>query len=182
MEVLSEEFPSRVVEKLGRQKFARKIDAKQEYEQYTQELAPYMEELKKAQAKKEAAEWKKMEKEAGVSSRVPTDIKEHKVIMNYLLKRGEITKRQAEGLREWEKVDNHVGARRRKFLEPHTLQGSLSEKIQKVKKILNTLGNTRIEARQLERVKHNEGVRQRNEEKRERGCLQTAQGRKEKRS
>ena len=83
----SEQFPSRIVEKLGRQRFAQKIEAKQEYDQYTQELAPYMEELKKAQAKKEAAEWKKMEKEAGVSSRVPADIKEHKVIMNYLLKR-----------------------------------------------------------------------------------------------
>ena len=53
-------------------------------------------------------------------------------------------------------------------MEPHTLQGSLSEKIQKV--IKNTLGNTRIEARQLERVKHNEGVRHRNEEKRERAA------------
>ena len=71
-----------------------------------------------------------MEKEAGVSSRV---IKENEVIMTDLLKKGEITKRQAEGLREWEKVDNHVGARRRKFLEPHTPQGSLREKIQKVK-------------------------------------------------
>ena len=87
--------------------------------------------MKKAQAKKEAAEWKRMEKEAGVSSRVPADIKEHEVIMNYLLKKGEITKRQAEGLREWEKVDNHVGARRRNFLEPHTLQGSLSEKFRR---------------------------------------------------
>ena len=58
------------------------------YEQYTQELVPYMEEMKKAQAKKEAAEWKRMEKEAGVSSRVPADIKEHEVITNYLLKNG----------------------------------------------------------------------------------------------
>ena len=46
--------------------------------------------------------------------------------MNYLLKKGEITKRKPEGLRGWEKVDNHVGARRRKFLEHHTLQGFLS--------------------------------------------------------
>jgi len=52
------------------------------------------------------------------------------VIMNYLLKKGHITKRQAEGLREWQKVDNHVGARRRKFLEPYTLEGSLNENIQ----------------------------------------------------
>ena len=52
-------------------------------------------------------------------------------------------------------------------MEPHTLQGSLSEKIQKVKTILHSLGNTRIEARESERVKHNERVRSRNEEKRE---------------
>ena len=148
--------------------------------QYTQELAPYMKELKKAQAKKEAAEWKRMEKEAGVSSRVPADIKEYEVNMNYLLKRGEITKRQAEGLREWEKVDNHVGARRRNFLEPHTLQGSLSEKIQKVKRILNSLGNNSIEARQLERVKNNEGVRHRNEEKRERAAHKQFKEKKQK--
>ena len=64
-----------------RQEFAKKTHAKQEYEQYIQELAPYMEEMKKAQAKKEAAEWKRMEKEAGVSSRVPADINEHEVIM-----------------------------------------------------------------------------------------------------
>ena len=85
-----------------------------------------------------------MEKEAGVSSRVPADIKEHEVIMNYLLKKGEITKRQAEGLREWEKVDNHVGARRGAFLEPHALKDSLSKKIHKVKTILHSLGNTII--------------------------------------
>ena len=52
------------------------------------------------------------------------------------MKKGEVTKREAEGLREWEKVNNHVG--------------SLSEKIQKVKNILNSLGNTRIEARESE--------------------------------
>ena len=165
---MSEDFPSRIVEKLGRQRFAEKIGAKQEYAQYTQELAPYMEELKKAQAKKEAAEWKKIEKEAGVSSRVPTDIKEHEVIMSYLLKRGHITKRQAEGLKEWEKVDDKVGARRRKFLEPHLLQGTLAQKIERVKHILNTMGATRIQVRQEEREKHNERVRARNGEKRER--------------
>ena len=116
------EFPSRIVEKLGRQHFAQKIGAKKEYEQYTHELAPYLEELKKSQAKKETTEWKRIEKMAGVSSRVPADIKEHiEVIMSYLLKRGEINKRQAEGLKEWEKVDDKVGARRRKFLEPHLL-------------------------------------------------------------
>ena len=38
MEVISKEFPSRVLEKQGRQ----------EYEQYTQELAPYMEEMNAA--------------------------------------------------------------------------------------------------------------------------------------
>ena len=72
--------------------------------------------------------------------------------MNYLLKGGDITKRQAEGLKEWEKVDNNVGARRRTFLQPHTLQGSVIEKFQKVKQILNNLGYTRIQARELERV------------------------------
>ena len=77
IEVKSEDFPPRVVEKLGRQEFAKKSDAKQEYEQYTQELLPYMEEMKKVQAKKEATEWKKMEKEAGVLSRVPAGIDEH---------------------------------------------------------------------------------------------------------
>ena len=102
-----------------------------------------------------------MEKEAGVSSKVPADIKEHEVIMNYLLKKGQITKRQAEGLREWQQVDNHVGARRRKLLEPYTLEGSLNEKIQKVKYFLNRLGSARIEARTLAREKHNEGVRER---------------------
>ena len=126
-----------------------------------------MEELKKAQAKKEVADWKRLEKEAGVSSKVPTDIKEHEVIMNYLLKKGQITKRQAEGLREWQQVDNHVGSRRRKFLEPYTLGGSLNEKIQKVKYFLNRLGSTRIEARTLAREKHNEGVRERNDKRRE---------------
>ena len=119
-----------------------------------------MEELKKAQAKKEAADWKRVENEAGVSNRVPVDIKEHEVIMNYLLKKGQITKRQAEGLREWQQVDNHVGARRRKFLQSYALEGSLSEKIQKVKYFLNRLGTARIEARTLAREKHNEGVRE----------------------
>ena len=115
----AQHYPPRVAEKLGKQAFAERIGAKSEYEQYTQELVPYLEELKKAQAKKEAADWKRVENEAGVSNRVPVDIKEHEVIMNYLLKKGQITKRQAEGLREWEKVDNHLGARRRKFLEPY---------------------------------------------------------------
>jgi len=78
---------------------------------------------------KEVAEWKRIQKKPGVSSKVPADIKEHEVIMNYLLKKGQITKRQAEGLREWQQVDNHVGARSRKFLEPYNLEGSLSEKI-----------------------------------------------------
>ena len=55
-----------------------------------------------------------------------------------------------------------------KKLEPHTLQGSLSEKIQNVKTILHSLGNTRIKARESERVKHNERVRSKNEEQRER--------------
>ena len=55
-------------------------------------LTPYLEELKKAQGKKKAAEWKKMEKKAGVSSRVHADIKQHEVTMNYLFKRGEISK------------------------------------------------------------------------------------------
>ena len=127
-----------------------------------------MEELKKAQAKKEVADWKRLEKEADVSSKVPADIKKHAVIMNYLLKKEQITKRQAEGLREWQQVDNHVGARRRKFLEPYTLDGSLSEKIQKVKYFLNRLGSARIEARILAREKHNEGVRERNAKRRER--------------
>ena len=128
-----------MVEKLGTQEFAKNTDAKHEYEQYTRDLAPYMDEIKKALAKTEAAERKRMEKEVGVSSRVQADIKEHEVIMNYFLKKGEITKRQAEGLREWEKVDNHVGAGRRKILEPHILQGSLSEKIHNVNNILSSL-------------------------------------------
>ena len=84
IEVMSEDFPPRVVETLGRQIFANKSDAKQEYEQHTHELVPYMAEMKKVQAKK-AAEWKRTEKEADVSSRVPAYIKEHEVIMNYLL-------------------------------------------------------------------------------------------------
>ena len=110
-----------MVEKLERQELAKNTGAKQEYDQYAQELVPYIEEMKKAQAKKEAAEWKRMEKGAGVSSRVLADIKEHEVIMTYLLKKGEITRRQSEGLREWEKVDNHVGARRRKKIgAPHS--------------------------------------------------------------
>ena len=150
------EFPSRIVKKMGRQHFSQKRGAKKEYDQYTQELSPYMEELKKSQAKKEATEWKRMEKMAGVSSRVPADIKEHKVIMNYLLNKGDMTKKQAEGLKEWEKVDDKVGARRRKFLEPHLLQGTLAQKIERVKHILNTMGATRIQVRQEEREKHNE--------------------------
>ena len=43
----------------------------------------------------------------------------------------------------------------------------MNEKIQKVKNILHSLGNSRIEPRESERVKHNERVRSRNEEKRE---------------
>ena len=61
------------------------------------------------------------------------------------------SKRQAEGFREWEKVDEHVGARRRTFLEPYVLEGSLSEKMGKVKQLLNSLGSSRIEARTLAR-------------------------------
>ena len=61
-------------------------------------------------------------------SKVPDDIKQHKGIMNYLVKKGQITKRQTERLRECEKVDNHVGARRHKFLESYRLEGFLSEK------------------------------------------------------
>ena len=78
-------YPPRVAEKLGKQAFAERIGAKTEYEQYTQELAPYLEEFKKAQAKKEAADWtsKRLEKESDVLSKIPADIKEHKVIMNY---------------------------------------------------------------------------------------------------
>ena len=57
------------------------------------------------------------------------------------------------------KVYNHVGARRRAFLEAHTLQGSLSEKILNGENYPHSLGNTRIEARESERVKHNERVR-----------------------
>ena len=147
----TQQYAPRIAEKLGKQTFAERIGANAEYEHYTQELVPYLEELKKAQAKKEVSDWKRVEKEAGVSSKVPADIKEHEVIMNYLLKKGQITKRQAEGLREWQQVDNHVGARRRKFLEPYTLEGSLSEKIQKVKYFLNRLGSARIEARTLAR-------------------------------
>jgi len=79
-----------------------------------------------------------------------------------------MTKKQAEGLKEWEKVDDKVGARRRKFLEPHLLQGTLAQKIERVKHILNTMGATRIQVRQEEREKHNERVRARNGEKRER--------------
>ena len=37
IEVKSEDFPPRVVEKLGRQEFAKKTDTKQEYKQYTQD-------------------------------------------------------------------------------------------------------------------------------------------------
>ena len=95
----TQHYPPRVDKKLGKQAFAERIGAKSEYEQYTQELVPYLEELKKAQVKKEAADWKRVENEAGVSSRVPADIKEHEVIRNFLLKKGQITKRQAEGLR-----------------------------------------------------------------------------------
>ena len=40
IQVKSEDFPPRVVEKLGRQEFAKKSGAKQEYKQYTQELPP----------------------------------------------------------------------------------------------------------------------------------------------
>ena len=54
-----EGFPFRILEKLGRQNFAQKIGAKKKYEQYTQELSPYLEELKKSQSNKEATEWKK---------------------------------------------------------------------------------------------------------------------------
>ena len=71
-------------------------------------------------------------------------------------------------MREWQQVDNHVGARRRKFLEPYTLEGSLNEKIQKVKYFLNRLGSARTEARTLAREKHNEGVRERNDKIEER--------------
>ena len=39
-------------------------------------------------------------------------------------KREEITKRQAKALKEWEKVDNKVGARRTNFLKPHISQGT----------------------------------------------------------
>ena len=71
-------------------------------------------------------------------------------------------------MREWQKVGNHVGARRRKFLEPYALEGSLSEKIEKVKLLLNSLGSNTIEARTLAREKHNEGARERNDKGRER--------------
>ena len=43
------------------------MGAKQEYQQYTQELSSHLEEIKKAQPKKEGAEWKRTEKEAGAS-------------------------------------------------------------------------------------------------------------------
>ena len=41
MESINEDFPSRVVEKLGRQKFPQKIDAKEEYQQCAKQLTPY---------------------------------------------------------------------------------------------------------------------------------------------
>ena len=88
----TQQYPPRIAEKLGKQTFAERIGANAEYEHYTQELVPYLEELKKAQAKKEVSDWKRVEKESGVSSKVPADIKEHEVIMNYLLKKGQITK------------------------------------------------------------------------------------------
>ena len=91
-------------------------------------------------------------------------------------------KRQAEGLREWEKVDNDVGARRHKFLESYTLEGSLSEKIEKVKHLLNSLGITRIEARTLVREGHNEGVRETIREEREFHTNNSRKNRKKKRS
>ena len=58
-------------------------------------------------------------------------------------------------MKEWEKVDDMVGARRRKFLEPHFLQGTLAQKIERVKRILNGMGAIRIQAREEEREKHN---------------------------
>ena len=67
------------------------------------------------------------------------------------MKKSDITKRQAEGLKEWEKVDDIVGARRRKFVEPHFLQGTLAQKIERVKHTLNNMGATRIQAREEER-------------------------------
>ena len=38
---------------------------------------------KKLKQKKEATEWKRIEKEAGVSARVPADMKEDEVITNH---------------------------------------------------------------------------------------------------
>ena len=54
MEVISKEFPSRVLDKLGRQEFVQKdgcktgiwaVHSRVSSLQYTQELAPYMEEM-----------------------------------------------------------------------------------------------------------------------------------------
>ena len=84
MEVISKEFPSRVLDKLGRQEFAQKdgcktgiwaVHSRVSSLQYTQELAPYMDEMNAAEETKEATKWKRMEKKAGVSSRVHADIK-----------------------------------------------------------------------------------------------------------
>ena len=94
-----------------------KKSAQKENDHCTEELSPYLEELKKSKVKR-------MEKLADVSSRVPADIKEHEVIMSWLLQRGDIIKKQAEGLKEWEKVDVKVGARRRKIVDPDILQGT----------------------------------------------------------
>ena len=38
----NQHYPPRVAEKLGKQAFAERIGAKSEYEQYTQELVPYL--------------------------------------------------------------------------------------------------------------------------------------------
>ena len=57
----TQHYPTRIAEKLGKQTFAERIGANAEYEHYTQELVPYLEELKKAQSKKEVADWKRLE-------------------------------------------------------------------------------------------------------------------------
>ena len=51
--------------------------------------------------------------------------------------------------------------------------------MEKVKQLLNCLGSSRIEARTLARGKHNEGVRERNDKRRE-NFPQTIQGGTEK--
>ena len=73
-------------------------------------MSTCLEDFKKSQAKKEVTEYKRM----GIWQ---VFLAGYQLVLKHM----------------WKKVDDMVGARRRNALEPHLLQGTLDEKIKRVK-------------------------------------------------